>query len=187
MVDAIRELLRRHYLLNYDELKTRLIRHLGSVELASDVLQDTWLRLDKAAPGESVDHPRSYILRIARNLGLRSQERAGRTLTLDDAAGALDLIDETPDPYQILEARAEFDLFKQAMQELTPRRRAILLASRLEQVPLRDIAVRHGISQRMVERELKHALTHCAERLGKKVTQRFGPRSSYVSDNETEA
>jgi RNA polymerase sigma-70 factor (ECF subfamily) len=51
----------------------------------------------------------------------------------------------------------------------------ILLASRLEGTPLRLIAGQLGISQRMVEIELKHALDHCAERLDRKVTKRFGP------------
>jgi RNA polymerase sigma-70 factor, ECF subfamily len=187
MVDTVREKLRRHYLLGYDELKTWLTRRLGSAELAGDALQDAWLRLETAAPAAPIDRPHSYLLRIAYNLALRRRERAARTVTLDDARAALDLIDDAPDPARIWEARAELDLLKQAMRELTPRRRDILLASRLEQIPLHRIAARHGISQRMVERELKRALTHCAERLGKKLVQRFGPRQGRVSDSETEA
>jgi RNA polymerase sigma-70 factor, ECF subfamily len=187
MVETIRDLLRRHYLLGYDELKARLTQRLGSAELAGDALQDAWLRLDKAAPSAPVDRPHSYILRIAYNLGLRSRERGARTVTLDDARAALDLIDDAPGPARISEARAELDQLKQAMRELSPRQRDILLASRLRQVPLRALALRHGISQRMVERELKTALTHCAERLGKKLIQRFGPRQGHVSNDETEA
>jgi RNA polymerase sigma-70 factor (ECF subfamily) len=186
MVDAIRELLRRHYLLGYDELKTRLTQRLGSAELASDALQDAWLRLDKAAPVGPVDRPHSYILRVAYNLGLRSRERARETLTLDDARTALSLVDEMPDPARIWEARAELEMLKQVMRELTPRRRDILLASRLEGIPVHEIAARYGISQRMAERELKRALTHCAERLDKKIIRRFGPGVRHVSDNEKE-
>jgi len=126
----------------------------------------------------------SYILRIAYNLGLRSRKRRRAAVTLDDARAALHLIDEGPGPARILEARAELELLKQAMRELTPGRRAILLASRLQGIPLHEIAARYGISQRMVERELKHALTHCAERLGKKIIRRFGPRPRPVSDNQ---
>jgi RNA polymerase sigma-70 factor (ECF subfamily) len=186
MTDTIREFLRRHYLLGYEELKTRLTQRLGSAELASDALQDTWLRLDKAAPAEPIDRPYSYILRIAYNLGLRSRERIRGTVTLDDARAALSLVDEAPDPARVWEARAEFEMLKQVMKELTPRRRDILLASRLEGVPLHEIAVRHGVSQRMAERELKSALTYCAERLGKKIIQRFGPRPRHVSDEAEE-
>ncbi len=186
MVDASRDFLRRHYLLAYDELRTRLTQRLGSAELARDALQETWLRLETSAPAAPVDRPYPYLLRVALNLGLRSARRARETLTLDDARAALNLVDDSPSPAQICEARAELEMLKQAMKELTPRRREILLASRLEGLSMRDVAALHGISQRMAERELKSALTHCAERLGKKIIRRFGPRPSEVSNKETE-
>jgi RNA polymerase sigma-70 factor (ECF subfamily) len=71
---------------------------------------------------------------------------------------------------------------KQSIAELTPRRRDILLASRLEGVPMHEIAARHGISQRMAERELRNALVHCAERLERKLVTRFGPRLDDASE-----
>jgi RNA polymerase sigma-70 factor, ECF subfamily len=187
MVDGLRDLLRRHYLLAYDELKARLTQRLGSAELASDALQDAWLRLETAAPIGPIDRPYPYLLRIAYNLGLRSAQRAARTVTLDDATASISLIDESPDPIQIQEGRAELEMLKQAMRELTPRRRAILLASRVQGIPMRTIAARHGISRRMAQRELKTALTYCAERLEKKIVQRFSSPSRRVSDSETEA
>jgi RNA polymerase sigma-70 factor, ECF subfamily len=180
-MNSVRDLLRQHYLLGYDELKSRLTQRLGSAELASEALQDAWLRLERSLPDGPVERPHSYLLRIAYNLGLRRSQRAVATLTLDDARSALDLVDETPDPARILEARLDLEKLKQAIAELSPRRREILLASRLENVPMREVAARHGISQRMAERELKSALVHCAERLGRNVVLRFGPRPSDAS------
>lgn len=46
------------------------------------------------------------------------------------------------------------------------------------------IAEQIGISQRMVEIELKNALAHCAQRLNRKIVQRFGPRLSSSSDGD---
>jgi RNA polymerase sigma-70 factor (ECF subfamily) len=183
-MDSSRDMLRRHYLEEYDELKTQLTQRLGSADLAGDALQDAWLRLEKATPLSPVDRPHSYILRVAYNLGLRSSRRTRETLSLDDARAALDLVEDAPDAARIKEAREELEMLKQAMRELSPRRRGILLASRLEGVPLYRLAARYGISQRMVERELKRALTYCAERIGRKLIQRFGPRPRDVSDNE---
>jgi hypothetical protein len=51
---------------------------------------------------------------------------------------------------------------------------------------LRDIAEHLGISQRLVEIELKHAVDHCAERLGKQVTRRFGPKPRQTSQEESQ-
>jgi RNA polymerase sigma-70 factor (ECF subfamily) len=175
---SVRQLLRDHYLLGYDELKSRLTQRLGSAELASEALQDAWLRLERALPDGPIERPYSYLLRIAYNFGLRRSQRAKATLTLDAARAALNLADETPDPARILESRSDFEILKQAIGELTPRRRDILLASRLEGAPMHEIAARHGISQRMAERELRSALVHCAERVGRKLSRSVRFRGS---------
>jgi RNA polymerase sigma-70 factor (ECF subfamily) len=72
-------------------------------------------------------------------------------------------------------------MLERALDELTPRRRAILIAARLEEVPHVEIAARFGISTRMVEKELRSALIHCGQRLEIKLTSRFGRRPPETS------
>lgn len=169
---ALRQLL----LGGYGELKTRLTRRLGSAELAADVLQDTWLRLECATPSEPIRRPKSYLFRIAYNIALKRRGAERETVTLDDAEAALGLVDEAPGPASIVENRSELALLREALAELTRRQREILFAARLDNVPLSELARRHGLSQRWVERELRHAVLHCARRLDRKVVQRFGPK-----------
>lgn len=176
MSDSDSDSLRRLLLLDYDELKARLARRLGSVERAGDALQDTWLRLEGGAQIGAVQRPQPYLLRIAYNIALKRRQAERETTTLDDARAALNLADEAPDPARIVEAKSEAAALERALAELSPRRRNILLASRMEGVALSEIATRYGISQRMVEIELKFALIHCGRRMGRKIVQRFGPR-----------
>ena len=75
MTESGRELLRRVFLLGYDDLKLRLTRRLGSAELASDALQDTWIRLERASSIGPVLSPRPYILRVAYNIALKRLRR----------------------------------------------------------------------------------------------------------------
>lgn len=178
MTESPADGLRRLLLGNYDTLKLRLARRLGSVERASDALQETWLRLEGAAPIGDVRRPEPYLLRIAYNIALKIRKAERETVTLDDARAALDLVDVAPDSERVAEAKSEVAALERALQELSPRRRDILLASRVEGIALSEIAVRHGISQRMVEIELKMALIHCGRRMGRKIIQRFGPRVS---------
>jgi RNA polymerase sigma factor (sigma-70 family) len=177
MTASGRDLLRQLLLLNYDGLKTQLARRLGSVEDASDALQDTWLRLEGGGRIGDVRQLQPYLLRIAYNIALRRRQRDRASVTLDDARAALDLVDDAPDPERIAEAKSELAAIDDVLAELSPRQRDILLASRVEAIPLSEIAARHGLSQRMVEIELKFALMHCGWRLGRKIVQRFGPRS----------
>lgn len=176
MSDVGRAALRELLVGSYSELKARLTRRLGSAELASDVLQDTWLRLERASPMGPVRFPKSYLLRIAYNIALKRRWAALETVTLDDARSGLNLVDDAPDSAAIVESRADIVMLKEAVAELTPRQQDILFASRLDNVPLAELAVRHGISQRWVERELCSAVLHCARRLDRKIVQRFGPR-----------
>ena len=168
----------RHLLADrYDEFRRRLTRRLGSADLASETLHETYLHLDRVEPLGSVQSPGAFLLRIAFNIAADRGRAETRRAKRHEIRAVLDVADEVPSPERAVEARREVARLEAALEELTPRRRLIILWSRLESVPLRVIADRLGISQRLVEIELKHALEHCAERLGRTVTQRFGPRS----------
>jgi RNA polymerase sigma factor (sigma-70 family) len=89
---------------------------------------------------------------------------------------AIDFADEAAGPDRIVEARFDLKELESALQELPPRRRTILLAVRLQKIPIQTIAESLGLSRRMVEIELKRAIEYCAGRLGRPVTRRFGPK-----------
>lgn len=182
-----RQSLQEALVLSYDYLRKRLTRRLGSADLAGDVLHETYLKLssprsDDAAMIGPVRDPIPYILRAAINAALQRFNRDKPFVSLSDAKAALDIPDEMPLPSQSAEARFEIDSLQRALDELPPRQREILLASRIDGVPLREIAGRYGLSQRMVEIELKRAVAFCAQRLDRDVIQRFGPRPSDTSE-----
>jgi RNA polymerase sigma-70 factor (ECF subfamily) len=159
----------------YDDLRHQLARRLGSEDLARETLHETWLHLHRKGGGEAIGSPVGYLLRTAFNIAIDRGRKASRLARRLEIKAVLELPDETPGPAEFAEARQEISALERALEELTPRRRMILLASRLEGTPLRQIADQLGISQRMVEIELKHALDHCAARLDRKVIRRFGP------------
>ena len=179
-----RDALRRSLVLSYEDLKARLTRHLGSAELASDALQETYIRLHQGSELAPVERPGPYLLRMAVRIALRSRRGEKRTISLDEARAAFGVVDESSGPHEILTARHDLEAFRRAVAELTPRRRAILYAARIEKLPLRTIAERQRISQRLVEIELKHALEHCALRLDRKIVRRFGPRAQQDSNDQ---
>ncbi|HEX3504686.1 MAG TPA: RNA polymerase sigma factor [Xanthobacteraceae bacterium] len=187
MSSSGREALRQAFAFAYDELRRRLTHRLGSVELASDALHDAWLRLDRAQSVGVVRSPTSYLLQIGFNAALKRRAADRRALGLADAGMALGIADETPDPEQAMIARSEVEALGRALAEMPPRRRDILLASRLEGLTMSEIAQQLGVSLRLAELELQHALAHCAQRLNRQAVQRFGPRSSGGSHKSGEA
>lgn len=176
--------LRRLLTHDYDDLQRALTRRLKSAELAGDALQETFVELSGGADLPTVQRPKSYLFRMAINIALRKIRSDKRTVSLADAVAAFDIADEAPDPQRAIEAKTELEALQHAVKELTARRRIILYAARVEGKSLRVIAEQIGISQRMVEIELKNALAHCAQRLNRKIVQRFGPRLSSSSDSD---
>lgn len=171
----------------YDELKSALTRRLGSEDLAGDVLQETYLRLGRPARIGIVASPKQYLLAIATNIARMGFRRDRRSANLSDLDAALGFVDETPGPLQSVEARQEIEALQRAFDELTPRRRQIVFAARVEGARLSDIAEQMGISQRLVEKELKIALMLCGARLNREIVQRFGPGASRASKGQAAA
>ncbi|WP_027580547.1 sigma-70 family RNA polymerase sigma factor [Bradyrhizobium sp. Ai1a-2] len=171
----------------YEELKRVLARRLGSEDLAGEVLQETYLRLTQPAGIGIVSSPRQYLLTIATNIARMSFRRERRSENLSDLDDLLGFVDDSPDPLQNIEARQEIEALQRAFDELTPRRRQIVFAARIEGMRLSEIAERLGVSQRFVEKELKVALMLCGARLNRDVVQRFGPGALQASKGKTAA
>ena len=160
----------------YTDLKLRLKLRLGSEALATEILHETYLRLSQLGAAGPVQSPKAYLLRVALNVAATGRKADSRRLTRSEVEFLRHGSDHTADPALIAEGRSEIEALQRALDDLSARRRAILLAARIEEASHQDIARRFGISTRMVEKELKLALEYCAERLDRKVVQRFGPR-----------
>jgi len=165
MTETSLTLIRRLLVERYDELKRRLTRRLGSSELAGEALQDAWLRIARVDSVGAVRNPGNYIFGVAMNAARdRLRNTDSRTLSAAEVEGLLEIVDGTPDPEQVARARSELRELEAILHELPPRRREILLAARLDQMPRQEIARRFGISLRLVEQELQRAHEYCLAR-----------------------
>lgn len=171
----------------YDELKRALARRLGSEDLAGEVLQETYLRLERPARIGGLSSPKQYLLTIATNIARMGFRRGRRAASLSELDAVLGFVDEAPGPLQTLAARQEIEALQRSFDELTPRRQKIVFAARVEGRQLSDIASQLGVSQRLVEKELKAALITVGARLNREVVQRFGPGASQASRGQTAA
>jgi RNA polymerase sigma-70 factor (ECF subfamily) len=163
------------FLTSYDDFKVRLRRRLGSEDLANDVLHETYLRVDRMEDVPDIAQPNAYLYRMALNIAADRRQSDARLLTGSEVEELLQVSDEALDPARVVGGQKEILLLLSALYELPARRRKIFIAARLEEAPHLEISQRFGISTRMVEKEIKAALGHCAARLERKVIQRFGP------------
>ncbi|NII05795.1 RNA polymerase sigma factor [Luteibacter anthropi] len=164
------------FLDNYDDFRRRLRRRLRSDDLVDDVMQETYLRVEKLGPTEvRATHPTGYLFRMALNMAVDHHRSHGRLLTGEEVDDLIQSVDDPLDPQAVLASRQDLEALSHALDALTRRQREILIAARIDELPQADIAARFGISVRMVGKELKKALDTCAEKVGRKSVQRFGP------------
>lgn len=166
--------LRSLLLAEYVDFDRRLTRRLGSPDLASEALNETYLRLAGMREIGTVRSPKAYLFRIALNIATDRRRAEKRRLTSDEVDAMLEIPDDRPDAARVIEDRSDVELLKRAITELPERRRRVLMLSRIEGLPNREIAALLGVTVRTVETDLKQAVEHCAERIKRPVRGKFG-------------
>jgi RNA polymerase sigma-70 factor (ECF subfamily) len=179
---ALRDLLTERY----DEFKVRLTRRLGSEELASESLNETWLRLHRQDDAGVVQSPMGYVLRMAINVAVDYRRAENRRARRSDVSTALEIADPAPGPAREAEARLQLEELRHAIETLPDRARDILIAARLQGLAQQDIAARFGITPRMVRIELRRALDHCEVHLENNATTGFPFGSSQTSIDQSQ-
>lgn len=167
--------LRGLFLDHYETFRRRLRRRLGSDDLALDALQETWLRVERMGSTPPHRSPVAYLFRMSINAASDQRQAQARMLTGAEVDALMDETADHLDPAAVTFGQMEMALLVAALDELPARQRAILVAARIEQQPIDVIAAQHGVSTRMIGKELKKALQHCAGRLDRPLVQRFGP------------
>ena len=145
-------------------------RIVGCHAQAEDVVQEAWLRFEKASQGRLLDDTTGYLYRIVRNLALdgkRRMTRESRIVTDEDfatAAGACP--DASPTPETVALYKDEYALVMAALAELPERTRIAFEMHRFGDARLREIAAVLNISLPLAHRLVSTAVQHCKERLG---------------------
>jgi RNA polymerase sigma-70 factor (ECF subfamily) len=167
MVESGRVLLRQLLVSGYEDLKRRLTRRFGSADMATEVLHETWLRLDHATEIGTVQRPKSYLYRMALNVAIDRRRADTSWFGKAELEVLLRSGDDQLDPEHIVSMRSEIAALEHVLGKLPVRCRAVFMAALVEELPYRDIAKRMGISLRSVEREMSRAFEHCGKHFEK--------------------
>jgi RNA polymerase sigma-70 factor (ECF subfamily) len=159
--------------LKYEDFRRRLRRRTGSDDLAREALHEAYVQLDRTSEPAGIERPEAYLFRVVLNIAAGRRRSDSRLANQIEIEAAIDVVDEAAHAERAVEARLDLELLERAIRELPPRRKAVFLAARVEELPIAAIATSLGISRRLVEAELKKALDHCAMRLDRQIVRRF--------------
>lgn len=159
---SVQQVIARHH----EALLRFLRKRLAVPEDAQDIAQETYLKLLQYETSTQIRSPSSMLYRVAINVArdrgrAERTRRAGTHSSLEDH----DLVGDEPSPERDLAGRQELDIVLEAIEALPPKCRQVFLLSRVHHLTYPQIAARCGISVKMVEKHISHALEVCLRRM----------------------
>lgn len=149
-------------------LRAFLFRYARNGADVDELLQETYARLLAAtqAEGVRVRSVRALALTIARNAALDwIRHRNVVPMALVSDLAALDVLDESAQIEEIVNAHQELALLAECVAELPERCRQAFTLRRVYGLSQREIAERLNIEEGTVEQLLARAIRRCAESL----------------------
>jgi RNA polymerase sigma factor (sigma-70 family) len=140
----------------------------GDVE---DIVQETYVRVCKAAAANEIRSPRSFMLKTARNLALDHVKRAGfRLIDSIDVADNAEQVSDRPMARDTLEqvcAYEDFSIFCAAVRDLPLQCRRAFVLRKVYGYSQREIAKEMQISEKTVEGHIANGVTRCKGKIFK--------------------
>lgn len=159
---SIPDTIRRYH----DSLIRFLRQRLRVPEDAFDVAQEAYIRMMHYQSSNDIKSPSSMLFRIAINvandLGRAEQSRRMKDqCSLDD----IELVSDQPSAERQLIAEQDLRALYDVIERLPPKCRQAFLLSRVKRMTYPQIAQHCGISVKMVEKHISHALAVCASEI----------------------
>jgi RNA polymerase sigma factor (sigma-70 family) len=139
-------------------LRRYLTRFLGDASDAQDIAHDAYLRVYAAENKKPADNPQALLYTTARNLAINRLRRRSIAPVSRDAARVDSAASRSPGVVQQVMARQELAMLEEAIKELPPGCRKVLLLRKVELLSHQEIADRLGIAISTVEKQHARAL-----------------------------
>lgn len=148
-----------------------------------DIRHDTYIRVLEAAAKMRPTAPRAFMFTTARNLML-DRLRRERIVSIEPRGDAefFDVLVDELSPEQRANAYQELRLLAGAFDELPPRCRAVMWLRKVEELSQKEVAVRLGITEKAVGKQVARGVRLLAESLfGRTQKQREQDEGAYAT------
>ncbi|SMF25088.1 RNA polymerase sigma-70 factor, ECF subfamily [Alteromonadaceae bacterium Bs31] len=145
----------------------RVVSHIVPPKEVEDIVQETYVRVCQVEKQDEIQHPRSFMLKVAKNLALdhlkRAETRLVSSIEEDESIewsmqGSLS--DET---YNKVAANQEFEHFCEAVRQLPVQCRKAFVLKKVYGYSQKEIASSLQISESTVEKHIASGINRCAK------------------------
>lgn len=150
--------------LRYEHALKRVIARITqSRDEIDDLAQEAFLKSVAAEKQTSIDNAKAYLFEAARNVARTERTRRTRNILqeVEDSA-TLDVYVDAPSMEEIMISRERFGMFCEAVSQLPPQCRKVLLMCKVHGKSHKEISHSLGISESTVEKHVGTGLARCA-------------------------
>lgn len=161
-------------------LKKFLGSFLTTQQDIEDVAQEAYLRAYITEQRETIEQPKAFLFKVARNLALTKLAKKSRQITDYIEEAGHSAIQQTEAPSDLeLEAQQCFGLYCEAVASLPEKCRQVFLLRKVHGLSHRDIAARLNLSISSVEKYLRQGILACSKHLKEHENWPTGRRSRF--------
>ena len=162
----------------YRKALARMVARIVKPNDIEDVVQETYVRIYQAAQKNEIRHPKSFMLKTARNIALNHVSRADAMnhlstslangmdehfdfddeLNMDDF-DALPMLSDSPET--LVQSEEEFQIFCRAVRDLPKQGRKVFVLKKVYGMSQREVARYLGIGEGTVEQHLAQSMVAC--------------------------
>jgi RNA polymerase sigma-70 factor (ECF subfamily) len=164
-----------------DSLRSYLRGSFPAVRDVDDVVQESYLRIWRARAAHPIDSARHFLFQIARHLAidLVRRDRVSPINRVTDIGG-LSVIEDKPNAAEVASTNHDKGILFEAIRNLPPRCREIVILRKLQGYSQKEIAARLGISEQTVHAQAVRGLRRCEQYLRKR-----GVRGSFGNEGKS--
>ncbi|MEO0399547.1 MAG: sigma-70 family RNA polymerase sigma factor [Pseudomonadota bacterium] len=144
-------------------LRAVLRRYLRKSSDQEDLLQETFTLAYEAEHKNPINHPKSYLFKVAKSLAIRESTKMSTKLTdhIEDF-DTTDLSSNEPSAFDALSGKEEMNALNQAIAALPPQCRKVFVLRKFHGLSHKEIAETMGLSTSTTEKHLAKALEKCS-------------------------
>jgi RNA polymerase sigma-70 factor (family 1) len=148
---------------HFDSVRNYIYYRSGDSELATDIAQETFLRIWEKQPSSDQNNLTGLLFKIARDKFI-NQYRKQKVISKFRLNTKPDFMGRSPEDLMMFEElKGRYEI---ALGNLPEKQRTVFLMSRMEQLKYNEIAEKLGLSVKAVEKRMNLALVFIRKALG---------------------
>ena len=153
--------------LYFDDIRKYLLYRSGDENIATDISQDTFLRIWEKQMEINGKTAKNLLIKIARDLYINRYHKEKKAFNFFET---YQINEEGLTPEDQLNFKDLKMAYENALRTMPEKQREVFLMSRIDELKYKEIADQLGLSVKAIEKRMSQALDHLKLHLKNKVT-----------------